>query len=175
MQQEVPTHSILSCSQYISKLESYLLTQSMKINIHNKVKLLAVSIVLIISTSVHFHCKWPQTELKYLREDMLDDRSQSLHSLVSLDEHPLQLSDGLLFSLRLLFTLAGSCRGCSVDSGGFRCVLWAVCGFENRSGARSRSSGAWDTVGSFKICHWCHWWVPIHHIWHLKWIQVKAP
>lgn len=124
--------------------------------------------------SVHFHCQWSQIELNYLREDMLDDRSQSLHSLISLNEHPLQLSDGLLFLLRLLFTLILFCHGCSVCSGGLRCILWAVCGFVDGSGCRSCSSGARDTVDVFKICHWCHWCVTIQHIWHLKEIKVKA-
>lgn len=130
--------------------------------------------LLWAAISVHFHCKWPQTELKYLREDMLDDRRQSLHSLISLNEHPLQLSDGLPFLLCLLFVLVVFCRGCPICSGGLGCVLWAVCGFEDGSGPRSCSSGAWDTVGGFKICHWCHWCVTIHHIWHLKGTTVKA-
>lgn len=83
---------------------------------------------------------------------MLDDRGQSLHSLVSLDEHLFQLSDGQPFLLRVLFAVFG--RGCSVCGGGLQCALRAGGRPEEGTGPRSRHGGAWGGVGTLQVCHW---------------------
>lgn len=72
----------------------------------------------------HEHCVKPQhrtffpimsiKRLKYLCEEMLDDRGQSLYSFVSLDEQPPQLVDSLVLLLCLLFTLILFGQNCCV-------------------------------------------------------------
>lgn len=81
-------------------------------------------------------------EPKYLGKDVLDDRSQSLHPLIALNEHPPQLSDGLLFLLCMLFALVVFCRDRSVCSGGLGCVLRSGRCFEDGTGPRFSIGGA---------------------------------
>lgn len=104
-------------------------------------------------------------EPKYLRKDVLDDRSQGLHSLIALNEHPPQLSDGLFFLLCMLFALVLSCRDRPVCSGGLRCVLRAGRCFEDGPGPCSSIGGAWDSIVVFRVRHR---WVTIHHTWRLR-------
>lgn len=113
---------------------------------------------------------------------MLDDRGQSLHSLIPLDEQPPQLVDGLVLLLCLLFTLVLFGRDRSICHHSRGCarlgwILQAGSCFGAGSGPCScfepnnrGSSGAWASAGGIGDGHWENWrrWcISIHHVWYL--------
>lgn len=113
---------------------------------------------------------------------MLDDCSQSLHSLISLDKQFPQLVDGLVLPLCLLFALVLFGRESSVCNSStgharLRCILKAGCCF----GAGSWPSSCFEPKTRSSICacpsvgginsrhweNWRHWCICIHHVWYL--------
>lgn len=121
-----------------------------------------------------FTCK--QNQVTYLREEMLDDGGQSLHSLISLHEQPPQLADGLVLLLCLLFALVlfrrrrsicRRCAGCDGLGGVLQAGPSSGAGSGGCSCFEPNTRGSSGGISNRRWEDWRHWWVSIHCVGYL--------